>query len=354
MGIISIGLSHHTCPVEIREKVAFSDNALLNALDTLRNQHGFEESVILSTCNRVEIYGFALRHPRDSQESIYNFICNFHNLKTAQRDHFFFMQQQETLEHLFKVASGLDSMVLGETEILGQVKKAYKTSLDGKHSGKILNRAFQNAFQIAKKIRTETSIQRGAVSVGSVAVDLAVKIFNNLKGKKVMVIGAGDTSEKTAKSLLSRGAQSIFVTNRSYDRAVKLAEELNGSAIQYEDWVQNSDKVDIIISSTSAPHYVIDKKQLEPMIGKRRGRPLLLIDIAVPRDIDPHCGELEGVFAYNIDDLQAIADKSMALREKEVQKCDSIVSMKAAEVLNQIHRGFEFHNKTNNFSEGLS
>lgn len=354
MGIISIGLSHHTCPVEIREKVAFPDNSLPTALQTLKAEHGFEESVILSTCNRVEIYGFADRHPVESQESIYHFICDFHKLDTAQKEHFFFKQQKETLEHLFKVASGLDSMVLGETEILGQVKKAYKTSLEGKHSGKILNRAFQNAFQVAKKIRTETSIQRGAVSVGSVAVDLAVKIFDDLTGKKVMVIGAGDTSEKTAKSLLSRGAHSIFVTNRSFDRAVKLAEELDGAAIHFDDWEQSSEKIDIIISSTSAPHYVINKKRLEPMISKRRGRPLLLIDIAVPRDIDPACAELEGVFVYNIDDLQAIADKSMALREKEVQKCDSIVSVKASEVLDQIYRGFDFHKNPKNLTKGLS
>lgn len=339
MGIISIGLSHHTCPVEIREKVAFSDHALPTALDQLRQEYGFDESVILSTCNRVEIYGFADRNPVQSQESIFEFVRSFHQLDDARKDHFFFHEQKGCLEHLFKVASGLDSMVLGETEILGQVKKAYKTSLDHKYSGRILNRAFQNAFQIAKKIRTETLIQRGSVSVGSVAVDLAVKIFDHLKGKKVMVIGAGDTSEKTARSLLSRGAHSIFVTNRSYDRAVNLAKELEGEAIHFDDWEQHSHAIDIIVSSTSAPHYVIDKAKLEPMIHKRKGRPLLLVDIAVPRDIDPACGDLEGVFSYNIDNLQAIADQSMKLREKEVKKCDVLVSRKAEDVLQQISRG---------------
>lgn len=336
MGIISIGLSHHTCPVEVREKIAFPESKLTVALENLKLHHGFEESVILSTCNRVEIYGYAQRHPIESHDSVFEFIRSFHDLDSQHKEHFFFLQQQDCLEHLFKVASGLDSMVLGETEILGQVKQAYKTALDHQYSGKYLNKAFQNAFQIAKKIRTETSIQKGSVSVGSVAVDLAVKIFGNLKGRQVMVIGAGDTSEKTAKSLLSRGAQSIFVTNRSYERAVRLADELDGEAIHFDDWENHSHRIDIIISSTSAPHYVIDKSKLEPMIAKRRGRPLLLVDIAVPRDIDPACGELESVFAYNIDNLQAIADKSMNLRLKEVEKCDFIVKEKAKEVLDNL------------------
>ncbi len=339
MGIVAIGLSHHTCPVEVREKVAFSEGRLTEALESLSRDHGMTESVILSTCNRVEIYSFADQPVRKSHESIFDFIRRYHNLDPAHRQHFFFLEQQSTLEHLFKVASGLDSMVLGETEILGQIKKAYNHSLEGHFSGRILNRVFQNAFSVAKKIRTETSIQRGSVSVGSVAVDLAVKIFDDLKGRKVMVIGAGDTSEKTARALLSRGAHSIFVTNRSYERASKLASELDGIAIHFDEWEKNSPQVDIIVSSTSAPHYVIDRQRLEPMMSKRKGRPLLLVDIAVPRDIDPDCAMIDGVFCYNIDDLQAIADHSMKLRQKEVDKCDQIVKEKADEVLEQIQRG---------------
>lgn len=339
MGIIAIGLSHHTCPVEVREKVAFSDGRLPEALQQLKVDHGMEECVILSTCNRVEIYSFAPRDCTESHESVFRFLQSYHNLPDAKRDHFFFLNEQRSLEHLFRVASGLDSMVLGETEILGQIKKAYQFSLENRFSGSILNRAFQNAFSVAKKIRTETSIQRGSVSVGSVAVDLAFKIFDNLNGRKVMVIGAGDTSEKTARSLLSRGAHSIFVTNRSFERASRLAQELEGVAVHFDEWEKHSPEVDIIISSTSAPHYVIDRQRLEPMINRRKGRPLLLVDIAVPRDIDPDCSMIDGVFSYNIDDLQAIADRSMTLRKKEVEKCDAIVRQRAEEVLAQIHRG---------------
>lgn len=339
MGIAAIGMSHHTCPVEIREKVAFVDSHLSDAMAQLKKDHQIEESVIVSTCNRVEIYCFADQQPESTHQKLYDFIRDFHGLTEASRDHFFFLRGQETLEHLFRVASGLDSMVLGETEILGQLKKAYHHALENHFSGKVLNRAFQNAFSVAKKIRTETSIQRGSVSVGSVAVDLAFKIFEDLKGRQVMVIGAGDTSEKTAKALLSRGAHSIFVTNRSFERASKLAMELNGVAIHFEEWESHSPQVDIIISSTSAPHYVIDRNRLEPMLGKRKGRPLLLVDIAVPRDIDPDCALLDGVFSYNIDDLQAIADHSMKLRQQEVDKCDQIIQQRAMEVLDHLHRG---------------
>jgi glutamyl-tRNA reductase len=226
-------------------------------------------------------------------------------------------------------------MVLGETEILGQLKKAYDIALQNGHTGSQLNKAFQRAFNAAKHIRTTTSIQRGSVSIGSVAVELAQKIFSQLSDRDVMVIGAGDTSEKSARALLSRGARSIIVTNRSYERAVLLAQELSGRAVQFEQWAAEFQKVDIVISSTSAPHYILDRAKLEPLMKLRRNRPLLLIDIAVPRDIEPEINFMENVFLYNIDDLQAIADDYLKQRKEEVARCEQIIREKAAGLLSR-------------------
>ncbi len=237
------------------------------------------------------------------------------------------------MHHLFRVACGLDSMVLGETEILGQLKKAYDLALQNGHTGSRLNKAFQRAFNVAKHIRTETNIQRGSVSVGSVAVELAEKIFTKLGDREVMIIGAGDTGEKTARALLSRGARSIVVTNRSYDRAVALAKDLGGRAIAFEDWAKEFANIDIIISSTSAPHYILDRARLGPLLKLRRNRPLLLIDIAVPRDIEPEVNFLENVFLYNIDDLQAIARDYLKQRQVEVARCEKIIREKAEALL---------------------
>jgi glutamyl-tRNA reductase len=220
-------------------------------------------------------------------------------------------------------------MVLGETEILGQLKKAYQTALDGKHTGIRLNKAFQKAFNVAKQIRSQTNIQRGSVSVGSVAVELAEKLFSSLGDHPVMVVGAGETSEKTARALLSRGARTILVSNRSYERALELARELNGQAVRFEEWGEAFASIDILISSTSAPHYILEPARLEPLMKSRKNRPLLLIDIAVPRDIDPAVNFLENVYLYNIDDLQAMAADYLQQRRAEIARCESIIREKA-------------------------
>src|SRR5208283_3729988 len=237
--------------------------------------------------------------------------------------------EPQSLHHLFKVACGLDSMVLGETEILGQLKRAYDLAFQHKQTGARLNKAFQRAFHVAKHVRTETNIQRGSVSVASVAVELAEKIFSSLIGHDVLVIGAGETSEKTARALLSRGARSIVFANRSHDRAVALAAELGGRAVPFDEWGAEFKNIDIAISSTSAPHYILGRVKLEPLMKARHHRPLLLIDIAVPRDIDPEVNFLENVYLYNIDDLQAIADDYLKLRQEEIVKCEAIIAEKA-------------------------
>jgi len=238
------------------------------------------------------------------------------------------LAEPQSLHHLFKVACGMDSMVLGETEILGQLKKAYELAFQHKYTGARLNKAFQRAFHVAKHIRTETNIQRGSVSVASVAVELAEKIFSSLHEREVLVIGAGETSEKTARALLSRGARSIIVANRSHDRAVALANELGGRAVQFDDWAGEFQKIDIAISSTSAPHHILDRARLEPLMKLRQQRPLLLIDIAVPRNIDPEVNFLENVYLYNIDDLQAIADDYLKQRKEEIARCEAIIGEK--------------------------
>src|SRR3984957_8613139 len=228
MNLVVIGLSHHSAPVTVRERFAFAEARIPATLQLLRDSGLVAEAVILSTCNRVELYAVTPLEPRAAFVALRGFLVNCHEYRDPITDELYELAEPHSVEHLFKVASGLDSMVLGETEILGQLKKAYEIALQHKHSGGRLNKTFQKAFNVAKHIRTETNIQRGSVSVGSVAVELAEKIFTHLADRQVMVIGAGDTSEKTARALLSRGAHSIIVSNRSHERAVQLAAELGG------------------------------------------------------------------------------------------------------------------------------
>jgi glutamyl-tRNA reductase len=352
MNIVVIGLSHHSAPVELRERFAFAEAKIPEALKSLRESGVAGEAVILSTCNRVEIYAATVLEPVRAFAELKNFLARWGetlsspNQNTTKSgleglsphpngldDTLYTLAEPQSLHHLFKVACGMDSMVLGETEILGQLKQAYALAHRHGHTGACLNKAFQRAFHVAKHIRTETNIQRGSVSVASVAVELAEKIFSSLSDREVLVIGAGETSEKTARALLSRGARSIIVANRSHDRAVALAKELGGRAVQFDDWAGEFEKIDIAISSTSAPHHILDRARLEPLMKLRQQRPLLLIDIAVPRDIDPEVNFLENVYLYNIDDLQAIADDSLKQRREEVARCEKIITEKVAALL---------------------
>src|SRR5512137_816663 len=234
--LIVLGLSHHSSPVTVRERFAFTEARVPTALQSLRDSGIADEAVILSTCNRVEIYAVTQLEPPRAFAALQDFLVTCHDYRDPLTDEIYNLTEPQSLYHLFKVACGLDSMVLGETEILGQLKKAYDLALQNRHTGARLNKAFQRAFNVAKQIRTETNIQRGSVSVGSAAVELAEKIFSRLSDKNVMVIGAGDTSEKTARALLSRGARSILVTNRSLDKAQALANELGGRAVPFEEW----------------------------------------------------------------------------------------------------------------------
>ncbi|MBR89892.1 MAG: glutamyl-tRNA reductase [Verrucomicrobiales bacterium] len=330
MAIVCLGLNHRTASVDVRERFALPEGEVPMLLGRICGETSASEAVVLSTCNRVEIYAATDGAGGELLAELRELLLEGREI---EEDVFYAHHGMQGVEHLFKVASGLDSMVLGETEILGQVKAAYQLALEEKRTGSKLNRAFQKAFNAAKLVRTSTNIQRGSVSVASVAVELAGKIFDDLSDHAVMVIGAGDTSEKTARALLSRGAKNVMVSNRSFERAEELAEELGGRAIHFDEWEDEFAGIDIIISSTSALHYVIDRKKLEPMQGLRQHRPLLLVDIAVPRDIEPEVNFLEDVYLYNIDDLQSIADDYLRLRHEEVEKCEELIRGKSIELL---------------------
>jgi glutamyl-tRNA reductase len=285
----------------------------------IRSQPGIEEVVLVSTCNRVEVYAAG-----EEPHSVLGYLDSRFGLgEDAER--LYRHAGGQAARHLFRVVSGLDSMVLGETEIFGQVKSAYAAAQGAGATGRTLNKLFQHAFRVGKHVRSSTQIQQGATSVGGAAVELAEKIFGELRDSTVMILGAGDMSRRTAQSLQSRGARSVIVANRTYERALELASEMGGRAVHYDAWPDEVTKVDVIISSTSAPHHVITPEHVHSALRRRHGRPLFLIDIAVPRDIDPACGEFDDVYLYNVDHLEGMASEARARREKEIQRCEGII-----------------------------
>jgi glutamyl-tRNA reductase len=321
MNILCAGLNHQNAPVDVRERFAIGDPQLPETLAAVRGIDGLAGAVILSTCNRVEFYASSVCPVRA-----------FEGLKTLLRDRtgteapLYFHDTPRSVRHLFRVASGLDSMVLGETEILGQVKKAYSTAAELGATTRHLNKLFQHAFRVAKHVRTETQITRGATSVGSVAVDLAGKIFGDLTGRRIMILGAGDTSERTARSLVSRGVKTVIVSNRTFDRAARLAEEIGGMAIHFDNWQNVFPEVDILICSTAAPHPILTREKLQPLLRARHGRPLFVIDLAVPRDAEASINDLEGVFLYDIDSLESIVRQTLEVRRSELARCEAMIS----------------------------
>ena len=318
------GLTFEQTPVEVREKIAFRDAQLPDALAALRRQLALSEAVLVSTCNRVEYFGLTTQ-PEFSAEAWPQFLREFHSITDDFAPCSFQLRGSSCVEHLFSVAAGLKSMVVGETEILGQLKDAYAIARAQQQTGKWLNRLFQSSFAAAKAVRSRTGITRGKVSVGSVAVELAEKIFGELRGCRVMVIGAGETSERTARALLSHGVTSLLVANRTFDRAAALALELGGAAIGWEVWEEHAVETDIMISSTSAPHYVLTTEKLEALRHRRAQRPLFLIDLAVPRDFEPSINLLDDVYLYDIDDLQSIAHAHLRERQAEIARSVEIL-----------------------------
>ena len=322
MNIHCFGVSHQTANVEVRERFAIPDSALADSLTRLVQFPSVQESVLLSTCNRTEFYIVT----QDSQLAIEPLFHNFYGtIEVSELGHLFRLQAVHSVRHLFRVAAGLESMVLGETEIFGQVKRAYEAAARSGATGRILNRLFQRAFQVGKHVRSTTAITRGSVSVGSVAVDLAEQIFGELEGRKIMILGAGVTSERTAWSFQSHGAKQLFVSNRSFERAQELAGAIGGRAIRFDDWEEEFRDLDILVSSTSAPHAIVTRAKLEPVLRMRRDRPLFIIDLAMPRDVDPAVHEMDGVYVYDLDSLQAIAERTLEARKKEAEACNGLI-----------------------------
>ncbi|MEO7932224.1 MAG: glutamyl-tRNA reductase [Chthoniobacterales bacterium] len=327
MNLTCIGVSHQTASVEARERFAIDPLQTSAALQQALGLPTVCEAVALSTCNRVEWYVVSESGKFDALS-----VLKVRSpVEANDLEHIYQHDFEDTVRHLFRVASGLESMIVGETEILGQVKKAYATAVDAQATSIWLNKLFQKAFSVAKQVRSQTAITRGSVSVGSVAVDLAEKIFGNLGGCQVMVLGAGDTSERTAKALASKGVKSVIVSNRSHDRAVALAGEIGGRALHFDEWEKEFATLDILISSTAAPHFVVTRMQLDALMRTRPERPLFLIDIAVPRDIEPSVNDIDGVYLYDIDSLEAIARESLEIRRQEMVACQRIIEHHVAE-----------------------
>lgn len=326
MPIYCIGLSHRTAPVERRELYALAQEVIPAALARLRARAGISEAVWLSTCNRVELY--AVAEASAEAEVRRGFMEEGRMGQGTPDDGVYAWGEPRSLEHLFRVACGLDSMVLGETEILGQLKKAYDLALRHGHTGGRLNKAFQRAFNVAKHVRTSTSIQRGGTSVASVGVELAERIFDRFDDRQVLLLGAGDTGEKVARAFISRGVRRVLIHNRTAARAEALALELGDAASACPDWESQSGAVDVVVSSTSSTGFVLDPPRVASLQRTRRHRPLLLIDLAVPRDIDPSVTQVDGVYLYNVDDLQSIANHHLQQREAEVARCETIIREK--------------------------
>lgn len=328
MEMLCIGMSHQTAPIELREKFAIPETEHGVQSQLVSQFEGIQEALIISTCNRVEFY-LAVGRVDLGRDAVRKFLGD--RFSVSSLDGFFQYSGDVAVRHLFRVVSGLESMILGETEILGQVKKAYGAAQESGATGKHLNKLFQRAFRVAKEVRTDTNITRGAVSVGSVAAELAEKIFGRLTDCRVLILGAGETSELTAGALQARGVRSLVVANRSFDRASVLAKKMDGKAIGFEDWHSTLGEVDILIGSTAATDHLLKAADLAPILRRRPDRPLFCIDLGVPRDIDPEVNRLDGVYLYDIDSLQAMAEQSMRGRLKEVVICEGMIERHAVE-----------------------
>jgi glutamyl-tRNA reductase len=326
MEILLIGLSHKTAPVEVREKFSLPREKLKEFCGRIAGLPGIREGCALSTCNRMEVLTVAAGG-EDVIAPIKGLLAEIGGMSREELNSYFYLRKgKEAVKHLFRVTSSLDSMVLGEPQILGQVKEAYGQAVESKVSGLILNKLFHRSFFVAKRVRTETKIAAQAVSVSYAAVELAKKILGNLEDKRALLIGAGEMSELAARHLVSQGVREILVTNRTPSRALELAQEFQGKAVHFEDFPNQLKQVDVVLSSTGSTHYLIRKEQIHEVIRLRKNRPMFFIDIAVPRDVDPAINEIDNVYVYDIDDLEGIAESNREERKKEIQKAEEIVT----------------------------
>ncbi len=326
MNIIVVGLSHHTAPLEIREKLAFSSSGIESPLRELTSLPDITEGVIVSTCNRVEVYARA-RDMAAGIARVKRFLAGRGGIPFSSLEpHLYGYHGEKAVRHVFRVASSLDSLVIGEPQILGQVKAAYGYAAEYGASGLILNRLLHKAFSVAKRIRTETRIASSAVSVAFAAVELARKIFDGLAGKTVLLVGTGEMGELAARHFVTAGAGEVMVANRTFERAERLATEFSGRPVRFDDLADHLHKADIILSTTGAPRYIIGPAAVSEALRRRKQRPMFFIDIAVPRDIDPAVNDLENVYLYNTDDLRGVVESNLEQRAREAEKAEEIVT----------------------------
>lgn len=322
---VTVGLNHITAPVEIREKVSFHPSEIHSALQELISCPALQGVVLLSTCNRLEIYA-ATTEVEAGINSIKKFLALHANLDEQELYQYLYVHTlYDSVRHLFRVVSGLDSMIMGETQILGQVSDAYEKASEVSVTNKVINVFFQNALTVGKRVRTETRIDQHPTSISYTAVELAKQVFGELAGHSILILGAGEMSALTAKHLVANGASTVLVSNRSYERAKALAAEFCGKAILFQDLDQTLDEADIVISATAATNFVIKPERMRQVMEARKNRPLLLIDIAVPRDIHPEVATIDGITLYDIDDLRGVVDTHQKAREQAAQKAELII-----------------------------
>jgi glutamyl-tRNA reductase len=340
MAIVVVGLSHKSAPIEVREKLYFPEDTLPDALRKLMSYEGVKESLIVSTCNRVEIYA-SVQDSARGIDRIKQYISEYHGIpREALEGSLYVYPDAQGVRHTFRVASSLDSLVVGEAQILGQLKDAFDISLKTKTTSTILNKLIKKSISVAKRVRTETRLAEGAVSISSAAVELAKKIFGDLTGKTVMLLGAGEMAELAAQHLLGNGVKNIMVANRTFERAEELAKEFQGDAIRFEHFPDALVMVDILICATGAQNYVVKRDMVQKVVKDRRHKPIFMIDISNPRNIDPEVGKVDNVYLYDIDDLQSKVDVNTEGRAREAEKAEEIVAQEVETYL-QWERGLD-------------
>ena len=340
MGIVLVGVSHKTAPVELREQLAFDDQRLPLALTQLIEHDAIKEGLILSTCNRIEVIAATPESPATGLSTLFSFLRAFHGCRPEDLErHAYTRSDLDAVKHIFRVTSSLDSMVVGEPQITGQVKEAFQRAQEARAMGSELTRVMSRAFAVAKRIRNETAIGSNAVSISYVAVELARKVFDRLDGSAVMLIGAGEMSELAARHLKTGGAHRILIANRTLESAQRLANEMEGEAIPFSDFESRLAEADIVICSTEAPHYVLSPEAVHRAISVRRNQPMLFIDVSVPRNIDPAIGSLDNVFLFDIDDLENVIAFNRTEREREALRAEAIVTVEAERFASALAEG---------------
>jgi glutamyl-tRNA reductase len=323
--LLALGVSHKTAPLDLRERLALTEGRAVGALHELTGADGIHEAAAISTCNRTELY-LVVSDPVEAESTALGVLTRKAEIRpTELLGHLYSLRSGEAARHLFEVTAGLDSMIVGEAEIQGQVKRAYELALVEGATGPILNRLFRGALAAGGRVREETAVGEKGVSIPSVAVELARRTLGDLTERRVLIVGAGETAELVAKALVAKGVATVFVANRHYDRAIGLAQRFDGEAVRFEELPEQLATADIVVSATNSPHHIVERDGLEHVMEDRDGRPLLLVDIAVPRDIEPECRELAGVTLHDIDDVQQIVERNAGGREAESRRAEPII-----------------------------